>query len=158
MFNVNRKFGDRMATKSSTKPPAAPAEVPIVPKRLPQKRARLATPSSTQEDRFNIETFEAIAEDLRTGRIPKDRFAMTRDGLMVIMRNTGQIAYHAQYDTVGEIRTTLTLGHHPDMSLKEAAALTRTVRGLAEMGIDPQAGLRERLIGELKAKGLKWRP
>ena len=47
------------------------------------------------------------------------------------------------------------LGDHPDMSIAEARQLTRTVQTLAAIGIDPQEGLHERLIRELKAKGTK---
>jgi hypothetical protein len=32
------------------------------------------------------------------------------------------------------------------------------VRALAEMGIDPQEGLHERLIRELQKEGTNWRP
>jgi hypothetical protein len=61
--------------------------------------------------KFGPETFEALAADLKSGRVP--------------------------------------LG---------GPRIARTVQALAEQGIDAQAGLHERLIRELKAKGIRWRP
>jgi hypothetical protein len=43
-------------------------------------------------------------------------------------------------------------------SRSEARELAGTVQALAGQGIDAQAGLHERLIRELKAKNIRWRP
>jgi hypothetical protein len=41
-------------------------------------------------------------------------------------------------------------------TIEEARALTKTIRALAEKGIDVQSGLHERLLRELKAQGTRW--
>lgn len=78
-------------------------------------------------------------------------------GLQCMVRKTGLISYHVGYSYDGS-RPVLKLGNHPEMTVAEARELAKTVRALADMGIDPQEGLHERLIRELKAKGTKWRP
>jgi hypothetical protein len=78
-------------------------------------------------------------------------------GLRAIVRNTGEISYHVNYH-VGNERPYLKIGQHPKTTIAEARELARTVLALAERGIDPAAGLHERLIRELKEKGEKWRP
>ena len=44
------------------------------------------------------------------------------------------------------------------MTVNEACDQAKTVCALADMGIDPQEGLHERLIKELREKGTAWRP
>lgn len=112
---------------------------------------------STNDKLFSVKTFEGLAADMKSGRIPKDKMSITDGGLQVIMRNTGTISYHALY-TIGGSRPSLAIGHHPDMTIAEARRLVGIIQGLADMGIDPQAGLHERLMVQLKEKGLKWRP
>ncbi|NVO13843.1 MAG: DUF4102 domain-containing protein [Rhodoplanes sp.] len=115
--------------------------------------------TSQDQDVFNGDMFERLADDLKSGHIPSKKYTLSDTvvtGLRVIIRNTGGISYHVQY-TVGDDRPYLKLGDYPDMSVSEARNLARTVTGLAGMGIDVQDGLHERLVRELKAEGLKWR-
>ncbi len=110
--------------------------------------------------KFNTDTFEGLADDLKSGRIPLDRVTVSDNivtGLRAIIRNTGGISFHIGY-TVGGSRPYLKLGEHPDMTIAEARAIAKTVKSLAEKGIDVQAGLHDRLIRELKEKGERWRP
>lgn len=115
--------------------------------------------------RFSGDTFEGLAKDLKEGRIPLDRVSLSDDrvkGLRVIIRNTGLISYHVQYDVEDKeghkSRPYLKVGDYPAMSIPEARKLATTIHELAGMGIDPQAGLHDRLVRELKEKGSKWRP
>jgi len=117
-------------------------------------------PRPGEGGKFNSSTFEQLADDLQNKRIPLDRVTVSDDmqtGLRAIIRNTGLISFHVQYDIDGS-RPYLKLGDHPDMTVSEARDLARTVRTLADHGIDPQAGLHERLVRELEDKGTKWRP
>jgi hypothetical protein len=50
------------------------------------------------------------------------------------------------------------VGAIPGTTIKEARELTKTIRALAEKGIDIQDGLLPRLLRELKAWGTRWRP
>jgi len=113
-----------------------------------------------------MDTFRQLASDLSEGRIPLGRVTLSDDpkedpnavsGLRAIIRGSGLISFHVQYEIEGS-RPYLKLGDAEHMNLKEARELARTVRGLADMGIDVQAGLHERLVRELKEKGMKWRP
>lgn len=110
--------------------------------------------------KFSADTFERLARDLQSGNVPLDRVTVTDDmqpGLRAIIRNTGLVSFHVNYDVEGA-RPYLKIGDHPEMSVDEARRVAKTVRGLAEMGIDPQEGLHRRLIRELQEKGTKWRP
>lgn len=121
---------------------------------------RRKRPPSNSTGTFSGATFEALADDLKSKRIPLDRVTVSDDmqtGLRVIIRNTGLVSFHVQYDIDGS-RPYLKLGDHPDMTVPEARSLAATVRTLADHGIDPQAGLHERLVRELKEKGARWRP
>jgi hypothetical protein len=110
--------------------------------------------------KFSVETLEALAKDLQSGRTPLDKLTVSDDevsGLRPIVRNTGAISYHVTYSISGS-RPYLLLGHHPEMTIRDARELAKTVQALAERGIDPQEGLHSRLIRELREKGTRWRP
>jgi hypothetical protein len=107
---------------------------------------------------FSAPLFERLLRDLKKGKL--DRVSVSDNevqGLQVIIRKTGLISYHVNYDFGGS-RPVLKIGTHPGTTVAEARDLARTVRELAAMGIDPQQGLHERLIRELKAQGSAWRP
>lgn len=109
---------------------------------------------------FNANLLERIATDLQTKRIPLPRITVSDEvqpGLRAIMRDTGLISFHVSYDVDGT-RPFLKIGDHPAMKIDEARELAKTIRALADMGIDPTLGLHERLIRELQAKGTRWRP
>ena len=117
-------------------------------------------PRANEGGRFNADTFEALADDLQNKRIPLPRVTVSdniQTGLRAIIRNTGLISFHVQYDIDGS-RPYLKIGDHPEMSVERARRIAGIVRTLADHGIDPQAGLHERLVRELEDKGVKWRP
>lgn len=110
---------------------------------------------------FDRETLEGLAEDLKTGRIPLDRLTVTDNeqaNLRAVIRNTGLISYHVQYSLPNGSRPFMKVGNYPDMPIKTARELCRTITSLASRGIDPQEGLHERLIRELLDKGERWKP
>lgn len=111
----------------------------------------------TNDEHFNLETFKRLVEDMKSKRIPRSRMTMTRDSLMVLMRDTGEISFHAIY-TVGNKRSSILLGEHPDMTLDRATKVAKSIYTLGQMGIDPQEGLHARLVREIESQGAKWRP
>jgi hypothetical protein len=119
---------------------------------------------AVERKKFSPTVLEALADDVKSGRIPLKRFTLTDDevtGLRAIIRYTGLISFHVQYTLHGEdgdARPYLKIGDYPGMKIEKARKIARTVHELAEMGIDPTAGLHERLIRELDEKGAKWRP
>jgi hypothetical protein len=133
------------------------------PKNMAGSRRRGIASERTTEDRrtsFDVKTLEALAEDLKSGRIPLDRITVTDDqvpNLRAVIRNTGLVSYHVQYSVNGS-RPFMKVGNFPDMPIKTARELAHTVTALAAKGIDPQAGLHERLIRELLDRGDKWKP
>jgi hypothetical protein len=120
---------------------------------------------SVEESRFTEANLAAMAKDLKSGRIMLDRTVLSDDlvvGLRAVIRKDGDVAYHASY-TLGDGRPFLKLGmldaKDPDhISLAEARELTKTIKALADKGIDPQQGLHKRLIAELKRDGSNWTP
>lgn len=126
-------------------------------KRKPASERNSFAPA-TLEKVFSDKVFLQLAADLKSGRVPVPRQTLTKDGLQVIIRDTGTISYLVIYNS-GNTRTTLTLGSHDEgMRLAEARYLADTIRALSDKGIDVQAGLHKRLIRELKEQGTKWRP
>jgi Arm DNA-binding domain len=105
---------------------------------------------------FGVGTFERIAATWK-GDKPVTMTDPETTGLMVMIRNTGSISFHAHYHCKGR-RPLLKLGNHPEMTIAQARELTKTVIALGEKGIDPTEGLHERLIRELLVKGTRWRP
>jgi hypothetical protein len=109
---------------------------------------------------FSGSLFKRLLRDLEKHKGTIDRVTVSDDvvtGLQAIIRKTGLISFHCGYSFRGS-RPVLKLGNFPDMSVAQARELAKTVRALADMGIDPQEGLHERLIKELREKGTAWRP
>ncbi len=109
---------------------------------------------------FSGRLFEGLLRDLKKQKGTIDRVTVSDDvvkGLQAIIRRTGMISFHVGYDYRGS-RPVLKLGNFPEMSVAEARELAKTVRELADKGIDVQEGLHERLIRELLAQGTAWRP
>jgi hypothetical protein len=114
---------------------------------------------------FTEATLASLAKDLKSRRLPLDRQVISDDlvtGLRAVIRKDGGVTYHASYH-LGDERPFLKLGvmdpKDPEhISLEDARELTKTIKALADKGIDPQDGLHRRLIKELKEKGTRWRP
>ncbi len=109
---------------------------------------------------FSVAALEKMAAIVRTMRLPNGRVTVSdnvQPGLRAIIRDTGGVSFHAHYEIDGT-RPYLKIGGLPGTSIAEARELTKTILALAAKGIDPQAGLHDRLIRELTAKGAAWRP
>jgi hypothetical protein len=131
------------------------------------------TPRSKRDPKAAVEAFiaspkseftegmlQSMSDALKSGRMKVDKVTFTDDvqpGLRAVVRQTGTVTFHAHYDFNGS-RPMLKVGDLGETSIGEARALTKTIRALAEKGIDVQSGLHERLLRELKAQGTKWRP
>ncbi len=115
--------------------------------------------------KFTAERLEAFARDLKSQRVPLERQQVSDDrvtGLRAMCHKSGLITFSASY-YVGDKRGHMKIGEfHKDspdyISIDDARELTRTIKALGEMGIDPQDSLMRRLVKELKRDGVKWRP
>lgn len=113
--------------------------------------------------RFNVETLERIANDMKAGKYGNiEKIGIgdeAQPGLRAMVFKSGKINFHAGYQMKrGGTRSYIVVGNHPETTIEEARHLARTIRGLAGQGVDVQEGLHARLIKELKRDGLKWRP
>lgn len=120
---------------------------------------------------FTPENLEAIAQDLKSGRLPLKATTISDDmqvGLRAKIRNTGLISYHVHYevDGAGDDETKRPFpkigshapGQKDHLSLAEARQLAKVIIGLGQRGINPFAAAEERIIRELREKGDKWKP
>lgn len=124
------------------------------------RTARKAAKTPRAPVGFEIKALLSITEALSSGRMKIDRLTVSDNvvpGLRAICRATGGISYHITYSVNGS-RPYLKVGSHPETSIAEAREIAKTVIALARQGIDPQVGLHERLIRELREQGTKWRP
>lgn len=127
-----------------------------------RKALRAGEPSKFEKD-----SLFALAKDLQTRRLPLERITVSDDmvtGLRAVISKSGQIALSASYH-FGDERPFLKLGELSAppkdpayISIDDARELTKTIKSLADKGIDPQEGLHKRLIRELKEQGTRWRP
>lgn len=140
-----------------------------------RKLTRSAKPlnSVAATSRFSPDTIDKLAADLKAGRLGvRDKVIISDDrqtGLRAIVRASGNISFHVHYN-MGDARPYMLVGHYPDAperkrnakaaqeAIDDARGIAETVRKLADMGIDPQDGLHERLLRELRSQGTDWRP
>jgi hypothetical protein len=123
-----------------------------VPKRKPLR--------DVEESVFTEATLAAMAKDLKSRRLVLDRTTVSDDlvvGLRALITKDGNVTYHASYH-FGDTRPLLKLGvldpKHPDhISLDDARELTKTIKALADKGIDPQDGLHRRLDPRTEREG-----
>jgi hypothetical protein len=140
------------------------ARMPAAHRNAQRAKRAFAEAAATATDgphvAFTIESLESFSQALKSGRMKVDKITFTDDqqpGLRAIVRTTGNISFHAHYDFKGS-RPMIKVGEWPGTPLKEARELTKTIRALADKGIDVQEGLLPRLLRELKQQGTKWRP
>lgn len=113
---------------------------------------------------FTEEMLYAFAKDMKSRRIPLDRQTLSDDlvtGLRARILKDGTINMEASYH-FGNDRPSISLGvlnpKDPDhISLTDAREVTKTVKALADRGVNPQDGLTRRLVRELLAQGVKWK-
>lgn len=120
---------------------------------------------SVEQSKVTEKTLLSIAADLKAGRMPADRLTISDDivtGLRCLILKSGEATYSASYHFAGE-RPYLKIGSahkgDPDyLPLADAREITKTIKALADKGIDVQDGLLPRLRRELLRDGVKWRP
>lgn len=125
---------------------------------------RRPTLDSVSESKVTEKSLFNIASDMVSGRSLVGRTTVSDDlvvGLRIMILKSGTISYHASYTLKGE-RPFLYIGSanrdQPDyLSLAEARETVKTIKALADKGVDVQDGLLPRLIRELKRDGVKWR-
>lgn len=116
--------------------------------------------------------FERILGEMQSGHIPMTRMVLSDkegNGLRVIIRRTGSIAYHCHYfapeppdnretDEDDAARPLLKIGTYPKTPVRTVRERAATITKLAEMGINVRWGLDDRLMKELDERGIKWKP
>ncbi|XUM19798.1 hypothetical protein ACRAVF_19220 [Bradyrhizobium oligotrophicum S58] len=126
------------------------------------RRKKIGVPA--EKSKFDATTLLNIAKDLQAGKLPLERVRVSDDmvvGLRAVVNRSGLVTLHASYE-VGENRPFMLLGSlnkdaDNHITIEEARELTRTIKALADRGIDVQDGLHKRLIRELKEQGTRWR-
>jgi hypothetical protein len=129
----------------------------IRPKRTP-KEAIADFAANAAKTEFTEKMLTSMSDALKSGRMKVAKLTFTDDvqaGLRAVVRPTGTVTLHAHYDFEGS-RPMIKVGEIPGTTIEEARALTKTIRALAEKGIDVQSGLHERLLRELKTQGTRW--
>lgn len=108
--------------------------------------------------KFTIENLESLQRDFANGRFdggdtPVERTTISDDvqpGLRAYV-SEDRISFHVYYTVAGKgIHPVMYLGRYPEMTIDEARELAGKVRVLAATGVDPQEGLRERMIEEIR--------
>lgn len=125
--------------------------------------------TGSESTKFTKETLEAFAKDMASGRIPLERQQISDDrvvGLRAVIYKSGLVVFHVSYYAgKGEPDTkrpfirigTLNKDEPDHLTVEEARELARTIKALSDKGIDPQRGLHERLVKELKRDGVNWK-
>lgn len=112
---------------------------------------------ANEPSKFEAKTLEALAKDLQAGRLPLDRVTISDDmvtGLRAVVYKSGLISFAISYH-LGDERPFLKLGSlnkdaDDHISIADAREVAKSVKKLADKGIDPQAGLHSRLIREIR--------
>lgn len=118
----------------------------------------------------------AIKEEIESGRIkaPVNGFRITEGGLQAVIRNSGTLSWYVNYIVTGGSgkkekgssgrpkregnRTTMLIGHYPEITINRARHIAETIIELGRRGIDPMDGLHRSLIKSIEKHGLKWTP
>lgn len=135
---------------------------PEVKPRATGKRVSPGRPIERQS-KFSAETIDALRNDLMQQKIPLSQIVISDEdqpGLRAIIRQSGTVTFNVQYKITGQkdYRPQIKIGDYPEMNVYRARGIARTIVELGHRGIDPTAGLHERLIRELEEKGVSWTP
>lgn len=126
------------------------------------RRKKIGVPA--EKSKFDATTLLNIAKDLQAGKLPLERVRVSDDvvtGLRAVVNRSGLVTLHVSYE-IGENRPFMLLGSlnkdtDNHITIDDARNLARTVKALADKGIDVQDGLHRRLVKELKEQGTRWR-
>lgn len=123
----------------------------------------------SRESKFDARTIDALLDDLKSKRIPLDRVTITDElqpGLNCIVRSTGNASFHVQYFNKEGKRPYFLIGYHrpgesDHMTIARARGLAKTIRALADKGVDVEDGfasLRDQVLSDIEERGESWRP
>jgi len=115
------------------------------------------------ERKISETTIRDVVTQLTSGKLPLNQMTMSdseQPGLRILVRSSGGVTFHVQYSVAGtdKRRPYIKIGDFETMRLSTARELTKTIRGLADNGIDPFDRLQEQRVDELIKHGTKWRP
>lgn len=124
---------------------------------------------TSRESKFSVKLIEQFVDDLTRQRIPLERVTLTDEvqpGLHYIIRANGGATFHVQYYNKTGKRPYFTLGRHAPgeadhMTIERARHLAKTIRALADKGIDIDDALinaRAQLLIDVEERGEDWRP
>lgn len=115
---------------------------------------------------FTEENFLKIIKDFKLpGHSKLKRVTVVDDmviGLHAKINKSGLIAYHVTYE-IGDERPYFKLGDgNPDsdeyITVETARDLSKTIKALADRGVDVRDGLHRRIVREIREQGMGWRP
>jgi hypothetical protein len=126
------------------------------------RRKKIGVPA--EKSKFDESTLLEIAKDLESGKLPLERVRVSDDmvvGLRAVVNRSGLVTLHISYG-IGDDRFFLLLGslnktEDNHISIDDARDLAKTIKSLADRGVDVQEGLHKRLMKELKEQGTRWK-
>lgn len=140
-------------------------------------RQRDTVPKQRPGVRITPEILAHFRKDFESKKLGKmDRVRLTdniQSGMRVIINKSGLITFYANYTMRtkdGNERPYFTIGHYPeefelkrnprlgDEFIADMRDVATIIRNLADMGIDVQAGLHERIVAEIRAERESWTP
>lgn len=126
------------------------------------RRKKIGVPA--EKSKFDATTLLAIADDLKSGRLPLERVRVSDDmcvGLRAVVNRSGAVSLHVSYE-VGEDRPfkllgSINKGAKNYITIEDARELAKTIKALGERGINVDEANDKRLLKELKTQGINWR-
>lgn len=124
---------------------------------------------TSRETKFGVELISKFIDDLKSGRLPLPKVTIADEeqpGLHCMIRPTGNASFHVQYYNKEGKRPYFLIGRHAPgeadhMTIERARHLAKTIRALADKGIDIDDALinaRAQLLIDVEERGEKWRP
>lgn len=124
---------------------------------------------TARQSQFSVRLIEDFLDDLKRQRIPLDKVTLTDEvqpGLHCIVRSNGSATFHVQYYNKTGKRPYFMIGRHAPgqadhLTIERARHIAKTIRALADKGIDVDDGLinaRAQVLLDVEEQGEKWRP
>lgn len=124
---------------------------------------------TARKSEFGVRLIEDFIADLKSGRLPLPKVTLTDEmqpGLHCMIRPTGNASFHVQYYNKEGTRPYFLIGRHAPgesdhLTIDRARFLAKTIRALADKGVDVDDGLKNlriQVMLDLEAQGEKWRP
>lgn len=124
---------------------------------------------TSRESKFSVKLIEQFIDDLKSGRLPLPKVTIADEeqpGLHCMIRPTGNASFHVQYYNKEGKRPYFLIGRHAPgevdhLTIDRARHLAKTIRALADKGVDVDDGLsslRAQVLHDVEVQGEKWRP